>query len=340
MPTLLAPVRCCNCDADRMQPTVQLSPPVDAKTVQAVLSADLKGAVTMYGQAWFLPVRDFWPACSQHEAFIADIESRVGCQSENPFAQPASPPCRARTIEVAKVKSLEVNDDVTAWLVQLESLFSNAEFAKAAWIDLACASKNKIPKHCWTASEQIVLDSAIRDRVQPWARFKGWCKSLFDVKGLARYQLSNLKQTSTVAGYKAEFSKLIANADLPAEEALSCWITGLQADIQALSRDLAECCDSHNASLEVYQTAAAAVDKLEQINEVVADCACCGKSKSCKAYKRARAVACKRTRTGQAKAHKPRAKSRNRKCFKCGKSGHIAKNCTQACCDQAVVPEC
>ena len=72
-----------------MQSMAQLSPPVDAKSVQAILSADLRGAVVMYGQAWFLSVRESWPACSQHEAFIADIESRAGCQSENLFAQPA-----------------------------------------------------------------------------------------------------------------------------------------------------------------------------------------------------------------------------------------------------------
>ena len=338
-----------------MQPTSQVLPPVDARTVQAVLSADLKGAVTMYGQAWFLSVRDFWPACSQHEAFIADIESRVGCHSENPFAQPASSPCRARTIEFAKVKTLEVNGDVTAWLDQLENVFSNAEFAEAAWIDLACASMDTIPKDCWTAREQVVLDSATRDHVRPWDRFKDWCKSHLDAKGLARYQLGVLKQTSTVAGYKADFSKLLANADLPAEEAVSCWITGLRADIHTLSQDLAECFDSRDASLEVYQTAAAAVEanpKLEQTNEFAAQSACSGKSKRRKAYKRARAAACKRKSTGQclktntqgpkqhAKANKPKANSCKRKCFKCGKPGHIAKSCTQACCDQAVETEC
>ena len=340
---------------DKMQPTAQISPPVDAKTVQAILSADLKGAVMLYGQAWFLSVRELWPACSQHEAFIADIESRAGCQSENPFAQPASSPCRACTIEVAKVQPLAANGNVTAWLDQLEAVFSVAELAEAAWIDLACASTNKIPKDSWTASEQVVLDSATRDHGRPWDKFKDWCKSHLDDRGLARYQLSTLKQTSTVAGYKADFSNLVAIADLFAEEAVACWITGLRADTQALSHDLADCFDKHSASLEVCQTAAAAIEsklKHEQTNEVVAKSACCGKSKRRKAYKQKRAAAFKRKSPGQglkaktlgpkqnAKAHKPEARACKRKRFKCGKSGHIAKNCTQAVCDQAVETEC
>lgn len=256
-----------------------------------------------------------------------------------------------RTIEVAKVKTLAVNGDVTAWLDQLEAVLLHAEFAEAAWIDLACASMDKILKDSWTASEQVVLDSATRDHVRSWDRFKDWCKSHLDVRGLARYQLSTLKQTSAVAEYKTDFSKLIAIADLPAEEAVAFWVTGLQADIQALTQDLAECFDNHSASLEVFQTAAVAAEakpKLEQTNEVVAKYACCGKSKRRKAYKQNRAAAFKRKSLGQglmaktqgpkqhAKAHKPKAQSCKRNCFKCGKCGHKAKNCLQACCDQAV----
>ena len=209
---------------------------------------------------------------------------------------------------------------------------------------------DKILEDYWTPSEQVVLDSATRDHVRPWGRIKDWCESHLDAKGLAQHQLSILKQTSTVAAYKAEFSKLVANADLPAEEVVACWSTGLRADIQALSQQVADCLDNHNASLEVFQTAAAAVEalpRLEQTKALVAESACCGKSKRSKANKQKQAAACKRNSTGQsfkAKTQGPKqqakAKSCKRKCFTCGKSGHIARNCTQAGCDQAVETEC
>lgn len=120
----------------------------------------------MYGQAWLLSVRDLWPACSQHETFIADIESQAGDHFDNPFAEPTSSSNRARTIKVAKVEMLSVNGDITAWLDQVERAFSNAEFAEAAWIDLASAYMEELPKNCWTASEQLVLEKAAKDHVR------------------------------------------------------------------------------------------------------------------------------------------------------------------------------
>ena len=174
---------------------LHFSAPVDAKTVQALLSADLKGAVAMFGQAWFLSMRDFWPACSQHDQFIADIESRAGVHAENPFVQPpSSPVVRSYSVEVAKAKMLEIEGDVTAWLDQIESVCLSAEFAETSWIDMACAAMSEIPRDCWAASEQLVLDGASTDRVRLWDRFKDWCNSHLDRQGLARYQLSTLSR--------------------------------------------------------------------------------------------------------------------------------------------------
>lgn len=272
-----------------MEHKPNFAPPVDAKTVQALLSDDLKRAVTMYGQAWFLSVREFWPACSQHEKFIADIESRAGGHFDNPFAEPTSSSSRARSIEAAKVEMPSVDSDITAWLDQVESAFSNAEFAEAAWIDLASAYMEKLPKICWAASEQLVLEKTAKDHFRPWDGFKDWCKTHLDGKGLAENQLSVLKQ-STAAGCKAEFQKIVANADLPSEEAVACWIAGLQPNIQALSQALsqavAEFLSSHNTPLEPIQSAAVAVEadpKPAQTNVVVAQPACSGKSKRRKA---------------------------------------------------------
>ena len=140
-------------------------------------------------------------------------------------------------------------------LEQLESVFSSAGVAEAAWIDLACASMDNILEDYWTASEPVVLDNATRHHARPWDRFKDWMLHL-DAKGLAQYQLGILKQTSTVAACKADFSKLVATADLPAEQAVACWITGLRDDIQ----DVAHCFDNQNASLEEFQIAAAAIE--------------------------------------------------------------------------------
>lgn len=216
----------------QMQGTFEFSAPLDAKAVHNVLSAGLEGAVSLYGQAWSLSVRDFWPACSQHEQFIADIESCAGRQVENPFAQPAPlAVMRTYNVEVAKVQNFDVVGDVTSWLDNIERVCSSAEFAEAAWIDLACTSMEMIPKGCWAASEQLVLESAARDHVRPWDRFKDWCKSNLSQTGLARYQLRVREQTSSVAAYKADFDKLVENADVPAEEAVTCWVSGLQADL-------------------------------------------------------------------------------------------------------------
>lgn len=96
-----------------------------------------------------------------------------------------SPVARTYNIEVAKVEMLGVVGDVAAWLDQIEGLCSVAEFAEAAWIDFACTCMELIPKGCWTASEQLVLESAARDHVRPWDRFKEWCKLHLAQQGLA-----------------------------------------------------------------------------------------------------------------------------------------------------------
>lgn len=183
---------------------------------------------------------------------------------------------------------------------------------------------------------------------------KDWCKRHLDGTGLAEYQLSILKQTSTAGGCKADFQKIVANADLSSEDVVECWITGLQPDIQALSQALsqavAEWFSSHATPSELFQSAGVAVEadpKPAQTNVIVAQPTCCGKSNRRKARTQKQAAARKRKgsclsakATQQSKVDKPKAKACKRKCFRCGKSGHIAKRCTQACSDQAVENEC
>ncbi|KAL3136641.1 hypothetical protein ABBQ38_005882 [Trebouxia sp. C0009 RCD-2024] len=192
----------------------------------------------------------------------------VKIKIENPFVQPpSSPVARTYNVEVAKVEMLGVVGEVEAWLDQVEGVCSVAEFAEAAWVDLACTSMEAIPKGCWTANEQLVLETAARDHVRPWDRFKEWCRLHLDQQGLARYQLSVLKQTSSVAAYKADFDKLVKKADLPVEKAVACWISGLQADLQALNRGVVECYDSHDICLELFQTVAAALEVAKPLLE-------------------------------------------------------------------------
>lgn len=199
-----------------------------------------------------------------------------------------------------------------------------------------------------------MLEKATKDHVRPWDSFKDWCKKHLDGEGLAEYQLSVLKQTSSVGECKGDLHKIVTNADLPSEEAVARCITGLQPDVQALSQALslavAECFNRHDTLLELFQSAAVAVEadpEPVQTSVVVAQPACCGKSNRRKARKQRQAAACKRKGSfasakarPQSKVDKPKAKACKRKCFKCGKSGHIAKHCTQACCDQAVENEC
>ena len=161
--------------ADRMQRV--MSAPIDPKAVQAILSSDLRRAVALYGEAWFLSMRKFWPACAEHEDMIADVESRAGTHVENPFVEAAPSSVRQSrsfTLEVQKIPALTLESDVTAWLEQFESICVTAGFNEAAWISLATASMDKMSREYWDAVEQQVLDHGSADHVRQWQSFKIW----------------------------------------------------------------------------------------------------------------------------------------------------------------------
>ena len=137
--------------------------PTDRDTVQSVLKSDLKRAVAQFGEAWFLSVRNFWPACSEHGDFIDAVEERAMAAN---LAQPVEPTVAAArksfsVVEVPKVAVFDAGSDAIAWLEQVENVCSVANFAKPAWCAFATASLDKVPLNCWIAHKRQVSEETL-----------------------------------------------------------------------------------------------------------------------------------------------------------------------------------
>ena len=310
--------------------------PVDRRLVQSILKADLKGAVAQYGEAWFLSVCSCWPACSEHGDYIDAIEARAAtAHLGSPCETTQALPGKSDVVEIPKVAVFEVGDDAVAWLEQVESVCTLARFAKPAWCALAAASMAETPLKCWVAHKRQFSELDCDSELWHWDSFKDWGSSSLNIRAIMCCELSELKQTTTVAAYKADFDRLAAKADLSEQETVSYWISGLKANVQA-----ERIVQSSVGSLTCCQAAASAAEAQlakGHTENVAVKSVTSGKRKWRRAGK---AVVCKGKKAKKckpkAKGPKRKRKARKNKCFRCKQLGHIARDCPEAADDVAV----
>ncbi|DBA67599.1 TPA: hypothetical protein ACH3X2_001866 [Trebouxia sp. C0005] len=96
----------------------------------------------------------------------------------------------------------------------------------------------------------------------PWPEFKAWCIATFnlhDMEKQALTKLMTLRQTASVAEYKAAHDVLAAKSKLPTAQRLIYWEQGLKPEIRAECK-LDPLTHTAYANLAAAQTAALAVD--------------------------------------------------------------------------------
>ena len=147
---------------------------------------------------------------------------------------------------------------------------------------------------------------------------------LYDYKQRAVEQLHELCQTGSVADYKAEFDALNAQTSLPMEARMFFWNCGLKPHIMAACT-LDPATQTSFRDIAGAQKAALAMDSVHRKSLGSKD----GLDYSQGADKDPDAADSNGEHTHPASADDVHRSSRKRKCFKCGKPGHIAANCPE-----------
>lgn len=238
--------------------------PVEPSAITAVLKADLDGAIKDFGPSWLVAQKEHWPANCYSSQMVKSIEdgtygsepiltpSRTASASVH--AQPASalngqgtkttsgipiPVSGVKAIkvtapELAKFSRIHADCDVTDWLMQAEENCIAGQVDKSQYVLYAAGRLDGLPLQYWNARKSQARESGNLAEVYDWNNFVQWCESTLqsqDRVKVAFTSLRSLKQTSSVAEYKAKFDVLCIRAKIAPEQQLLYWYEGLKNEI-------------------------------------------------------------------------------------------------------------
>lgn len=129
---------------------------------------------------------------------------------------------------------LGVDSDVHLWLVRVQEYVTLAGFDVSIWAVIASQFFDKVPLQLWEARKaRLVAENS--PELYSWDSFRAWCIATFAVHDRERHaliSLMSLRQTGTVAEYKAAHDVLAAQTDLPMTQRLIYWERGLKPEIR------------------------------------------------------------------------------------------------------------
>lgn len=129
---------------------------------------------------------------------------------------------------------LGVDSDVHLWLVRVQEYVTLAGFDVSIWAVIASQFFDKVPLQLWEARKaRLVAENS--PQLYSWDSFRAWWITTFAVHDRERHALNSLmslRQTGTVAEYKAAHDVLAAQTDLPVIQRLIYWERGLKPEIR------------------------------------------------------------------------------------------------------------
>ena len=141
------------------------------------------------------------------------------------------------------------------------------------WVVFASNYLDKAPLQLWEARKTQL--SSQPEVLYSWDNFREWCLSSFSVHDHETYaisQLEKLRQTGSVAEYKAAHDVLAAQTTLPMKLRLFWWECGLKDEIRVMC-SLDPLTHKQYADIEAAQNAACACDAhLKSASAAAASC--------------------------------------------------------------------
>ena len=141
-------------------------------------------------------------------------------------------------IEIApplRFNRIDLSSDIGEWLEQVQENCILGNLDKSNWVRYAVGFLEGPPKTEWLSHKQTAQLTNTVPEIMAWDNFVDWAKLNFTTqnKSAAAYeQLQKLRQTTTVAAYKARFNPLALAAKLSIETQLHMWYSGLKDDVR------------------------------------------------------------------------------------------------------------
>ena len=134
-----------------------------------------------------------------------------------------------------KFSRIAVDSDIRAWLLRMHEYLTISGVEHKAWVVFASNFLAQAPLQLWEACKTQLTEQP--DVLYSWDNFREWCISSFSVHNHERHalqQLEKLRQTGSVAEYKAAHDVLAAQTVLPMQLRISWWERGLKGEIRAM----------------------------------------------------------------------------------------------------------
>ena len=133
-----------------------------------------------------------------------------------------------------KFTRIAADSDIQVWLLRVQEYLSVSGIDQSLWVVFASNFLENVPLSLWEARK--VTLAAQPDVLYSWDTFRQWCLDSFSVHNhekRALAQLEALRQTGSVAEYKAAHNVLAARTNPPMQLRISWWERGLNPAIAA-----------------------------------------------------------------------------------------------------------
>ena len=205
------------------------------------------------------------PATVLGKAASDSLPGSIATPSTASTAFPFSAAIAGKHVEVdlpkpSKFSRIAVDSDIRAWLLRMHEYLTISGIEPSVWVVFASNYLDKAPLQLWEARKTQLSNQP--ELLYSWDHFRKWCLASFSVHDHETHaisQLEKLRQTDSVAEYRAAHDVLAAQTTLPMKLRLFWWERGLKDEIRVMC-SLDPLTHKQYADIEAAQNAACACD--------------------------------------------------------------------------------